>query len=375
MAVYEHLIEDLATGRYLGSAPFEGFDYEDILQGAGTATATITLPGDLTLAAVFTDMVQPQKRVWHVARDGVIDWSGVIWAVPSYDPGTRVAQVAAAQLHSVARKGRIRHTLRFEQADQFGIAGDLVRYMQGHQLEHCVGAPITFPRPPGADLSIAVVEDTPSGQLRDRTYYVYEDSEVGAKIEELADVEGGFEFRFDAYLDAGQILRRFRCATRVGRPASVSGLVFQLGDVRSFAWSVDGTQGANSVVALGAGEADSMLYAKSTNYYPLLNDGFPLLEDSVSFKDVKEAPTLQAHADKVSLQRGYPVRLPTIEVDGSTDPQIGTYGVGDGARIVVQPGLDPWFPGGLDEEWRIVRRKVAVSAAGDERVSLTVSEV
>jgi hypothetical protein len=371
--MYQHIIEDVATSANLGQVPFEDFDFEDILAGAGGANATLTLPGDddWDLAAHYVDLVASQKRMWHIVRDGEIVWSGIIWAEPDYNPSTRQIKISAAQMHSITRTRRVRDTLKWVGADELDIAGDLVRYMQGHQLLHTIDAPVTYTRPGNAELGIAVIEGDPSGQTRTRIHYRYEDVQVGSTIEEMAGAQGGFEWRFDAYLDGDLILRRFTTAIRLGRVAAESGLVFTLGgNDLAFKWVIDGTRGANSVTAVGAGEADNMLIATGFNA-DAWADGYPLLEDSVSYKNERAWSTLSSHAAAAATERGFPVQRPQIEVGGQ-DPDYSTYSVGDEARVVVQAHTEPRFPAGLDAAWRIVRRKVVVAADGSgERVTLT----
>jgi hypothetical protein len=103
--------------------------------------------------------------------------------------------------------------------------------------------------------------------------------------------------------------------------------------------------------------------------------GYPALEKVIAHSTVIEDATLQGHVARELAQSSRPVELPEVSVRADMDPELGTYIVGDAARLIIPPGKVPLFPAGRDTFRRIVSRTVTVSNEGTEAVRLALAAV
>jgi hypothetical protein len=64
------------------------------------------------------------------------------------------------------------------------------------------------------------------------------------------------------------------------------------------------------------------------------------------------------------------VVIPRLAVRADTDPTFSSYIVGDTIRFVVQPGMSPRFPNGIDTRRRLIGWTVRVDDQGTDEVEL-----
>lgn len=362
--------------------PLVDVTYGRVLNGAGEFSASLPLAaprervGDLfgdgftdTLGADLAARRQrlqvqdwlagtaPNKTVIYVERDGVLMGGWAVWT-RAYDSDSRTLQIEGAELWSYFRRRRIRWTSRYTATDQLTIARQLIDRAQ---------------QATGGNIGVLVGAET-SGRLRDRTYETFEDKPLGEAVEQLAEVIDGFDFEVTVTFEAGAYVRRLRLHyPRMGRPASQTGLVFEVGRNATIGWPEDGTRTANSIAGLGAGEGPTMLRSVRTDT-AVLAEGYPLLEDSLSLKDVSVRSTLTGHTAQALADRRLPATLPTVTALADDDPALGAYIPGDFARIRCQPGQDPRWPDGLDTHARIAAWRARVPDEGPETVEITMQE-
>lgn len=360
---YRYLVGDLdpASGNGIREEmPFSTVKYSHVLNGPGAFSATISHRHP---KATRTNLDENRTAI-HVERDGIIVWSGILWTARA---GVRAGtlDIGGEGWWSYFRHRRIRTgsggpspstaTARiYNTQDQLFIARDLINYAQG-QL--------------GGDLGIVVGSET-SGVLRDRTYYAYERKNLGEAVEQLAAVNGGFNFAVDvAYDSSGIIVKTLRL--HYPRRGRVTDVVWELGaNLEDLTQATDGTRQANLVDALGAGDGDSMLIATAADTSQIAA-GYPLLEDTVSFKDVSVPATLQAHADLELRQRARPLAtLPTLLArPAAPDTTLGSFITGDSLTV---RGEDGWIS--VNERMRILSWEVSVDENGKETVAVAFGQ-
>lgn len=348
MASYRYLVADLLTDVVREEMPFSAVSYGDVLNAPGSFSGT--LPLSLRNSAGFEKITRanldPGKTALYVERDGVLVWGGIIWTAIA-DDDSYTLTIGAEGFWSYFRRRLIRATKTYAAADQFFIARDLVNYAQGIL---------------GGSLSVVVGSET-SGVLRDRTYNSYERVNLGQAIEDLAAVENGFDFGITVTYVAG--VRTKTLHLYYPRRGSRLAHVLDLGtNIESLSWEIDASTQANLIDAIGAGEAASMLLATATDAD---RGGYPLLEDTISYKDVSVQATLIAHAKSTLAARVNPVEsLPTLIAHGTSDFAIGSYSVGDEieARTTNAGGFLS-----IDTIFRILSSTVSVADDGKETTS------
>ncbi len=368
MPAYRYLVGDLnpASGNGIREEmPFSNAKYGHVLNAPGAFSASISHRH----AKATRSNLDPNRTAIHVERDGIIVWSGILW--------TARAGVQAGKLDlggegwwSYFRRRRIRtgtggpapstaNARIYTAQDQLLIARDLVNYAQsvgGGNIGITVGTELT-------------TDNGGVQQLRDRTYYAYERKPIGEAVEQLAKVQNGFDFAIDvAYDGTGTIIKTLRFGyPRRGR---ITDLVWQLGaNLEDLTQAVDGNKQANLIDALGAGDGDAMLIATAVDTSQLA--AYPLLEDTISNKDVSVAETLQAQAAAELKNRAKPVAtLPTLVArPAAPDTTLGSFITGDSLTV---RGSDGWIS--VDERMRIMSWEVSVDENGKETVAVAFAQ-
>jgi hypothetical protein len=348
MADWRFLLFDAVTRKAQAEIPLiNSVRFGETLNAPGSFSVTLPLLQSAS-SSVTPAMLAPPRAVMAFERDDVLVFAGFIWT-HGYDISAGTLTLAGEGYQSVLRRRILRATKTYLAASgwqQEQIAWDLIAYAQG----------VT-----GGDLGI-VDKHYVSGLLRDRTYFGYERKFVGQLIEQLAAVNGGFDFRFSPTWTAGpnttlevDFLTTYPCYGRN------TGIVWELGSNCTMpSASLDGTNLAFSVDALGQGMGELMPIANATN---AAAQGSFALDDQVTSGDITNLATLTDHA-KHRLARGsQPVLIPTVMVGSDL---LGTFIVGDQARCVANYGLLQ-----LDGQYRITGYEVTIPGQGPESVSLT----
>lgn len=375
---YTYLFCDLRTDTVLAELPLASVTYSFELNGIGKLTGTIpynaeTLPLDPETAST------PARTAVYVDRDGVLVWGGIIW---TRQDATGGKQIQASEFLSYYQHRYVKKTLSTDTSllinpayvdaggqrlysDQRFVVWSLLRYANDQP-----GGAI------GVDINpLAAPAD---GITRDVTYFGYERPEIYKSIGDLAAADNGFDFAIEVGWTSSannQPPRRYRRARswypRRGRDADDSGLVFSkgggAGSILSYDWPEDGTSMVTEMSGLGAGTGEAKI-VKTAIEQDLIASGWPLLEGVATYDGVTDEDQVQGltNAD-LDAASGSQVQ-PTFEVSADTDPQFGSYSVGDEALFVIDP--EPQSPNGREGVLRIVSIE-NTSVNGPERVRLT----
>lgn len=375
---YTYLFCDLRTDTLLAELPLANVQYSFELNGIGRLSGTIpysdeTLPLDPETAST------PARTAVYVDRDGVLVWGGIVWTRQSVKGGK---SIQAAEFLSYYQHRYVKKTLSTDTSllidpayvdlggqrlygDQKYVMWSLMRYARDQ---------------PGGDIKIdtSALTAPPHGISRTTTYYGYERPEIYKAIAELAAADDGFDFAIEvgwtpeANNNPPQRYRRAKTwFPRRGRAAADSGLVFSkgggYGSILSYDWPEDGTSLVTEMSGLGAGSGEAKI-VKTASATDLIDSGWPLLEGVATYDGVTDEALVQGltNADLTALSRSQV--QPTFEVSADTDPQFGSYSVGDEALFVIDP--EPQSPNGREGVLRIVSiENTAVN--GPERVRLT----
>jgi hypothetical protein len=378
---YSYLLCDLRTDTLLAELPLRGVTYSTALSGIGTLRATVpysdeTLPLDPDAATV------PGRTALYVERDGVIVWGGIVWARTTAKGGR---DVQAAEFPSYYQRRYVKTTLSTDTTkitdtdyvpdgqrlypDQKHIAWSLLRYAHA-QAGGDIGVDIT------------ALAGTGHGITRSVTYEAQERTEIYKAISDLASAADGFDWGIEVGWTNptnGSAPTRYRRAVtyypRRGRTAAESGLVFVHGghasSIVDYEWPEDGTALATEVSGLGDGSGSAVLQSVA-QHTDMLASGWPLLESVSRWDGVKTAGRLASLTEAELAARSQAQVQPRFTVSADTDPQFGSYSVGDEALFIVEPSTQ--MPGGREAVLRIVGIENS-ARSGPERVSLTCAAV
>jgi hypothetical protein len=364
MASYRYLLADLLSNQILTELPLTSVNFTQIINSAGTMTGTILLSG-LPVAANVTNATIPAKSAIYIDRDGVIVWGGIIWA-RTYSSTSQHLQISAREFESYFERRRITTTAFYFSVDQLSIAQGLVSSAQAV---------------PSGNIGVVVGSAT-SGYLTTKQYRSYEQKTVLSALQDLAragtggTTNAGFDFAIRcAYDSAGSVVKTLALgAPRLGNVYSSTSTTtpvfeFPSGNVLEYEYPEDGSIVANTIYATGAGSNEGKIIYSGIDTTKLAQ-GWPLLEDTASYTDIDNATLIQNLANGQVAAVSYPPTILKIVTSPALDPVLGTYAIGDDARIRI---TDDRFPNGLDAIYRIVGLTVTPGETSPERATLTLS--
>jgi hypothetical protein len=353
VARYTYLAADLRTNAILAELPLNQVDFTTRLDDIGHLRGKINLfdPGANKVSNYLQNATQPGRTALYVDRDGVLLWGGIVWT-DRYTASTGELELQAMDFFSyfdhrylTANVAQVSGSAAY---DQFAIVQALVNWLQG------VG---------GGNIGIQVGSNA-SGVLRTITYNPYEYKLIGDAVRELAALDQGFDVAVDvAYNPSGVPTKTLTLSyPRRGAVQTSSGWMFEhevsgwystpagiaapdiTGNVYDYIWPRDASEQGLTVYAVGAGSGASTLQSQYSTP-GLIDAGYPLLERVFSYKDAKTQAELNAHATADGKALSNPVALPQLHVRPDLDPTLGTYTVGDDARVRI---LDFRFNSGVD---------------------------
>lgn len=345
-ASYRAVLCDLRSDQMLTSLPVQGVAFDDYVGKTGSLSGTIPVPDAGTAARVQTALLPGRTMLW-LERGQRIAWGGPAWTrTPTKDArGVWSVPFQAATVDSYLAHRLLMDTQTSTGVDQFDIVRQLIDYAQASD---------------GGDIGITMDYGQTSGVLRDRTYSRYDLPYIRDLIQQLAEVDGGFEWRIRCYRDgAGARVKELQ----LGYPKVTNGrtdlVLTSPGPVLAYSLPEDATDRANWWQSRGASintnlAADSVPLMSTRWYFTGATDaGWPRLDGTSDHSSVTDLATLNAHAAADMVRAWTQHTIPTITVllDRLDDLDL----IGRTVRLRIR---DIWYPDGLDERYRIVGLKV-----------------
>lgn len=318
MAKYVYRTVDLKSNMVLEDIDLQGVQFSIALSDVGDLTGNLYVPenkrGLLLDAATL-----PGRTGLYVMRNERPVWGGIIWK-RDWDEETATFRLSCGSWESYAYHVMQTANLTYTSTDQWQIARDLLN-TNGITTQSGITWPVTGT----------------TGRVRQRNMFVYDYKTVGLELEQLADLEDGFDYTVESYVNSdGSFGRRYLFGyPRLGRTASLSpssnSLTFDYpGNLAPFQLTEDAESGAWRVFAIGAGEGTEMLAASATDA-SYAAAGWPTLDGTVQYKDVSIAATLQSHANEDLKKVTPPIDAWTLQLAADSDVTISDIVIGDSA--------------------------------------------
>jgi len=329
---WQYMVEDPLTGVVIAQhVPFVNVKLSESLNRPGSFTADLPLSD----SHATTEIVYPGRRAIYAARDGRIQWGGVLWSA-NVDHGSTSIGVRADGWFGYWDHRDIWQSRVFTQTEQFEIVATLIGDAQDETGSGTAG----HAHQGQVDLGITVEWDQPSGVLRDRTdvYLDHQSKNLGDALRELAAVENGFDYSMEYTLTGDTIGKTLR----LHHPMRGRDLRGDLSHRFEFEFDTSPTSKTNIVDrgvtwdssdqgwrVRGWGEGMDETRLRAQHVDSTAGAGFLPLDRSPSWSTVSEQATLNAHTTEDADRYSRPFRVPSITVHPDMHPQWGSYGLGD----------------------------------------------
>lgn len=350
--IYTYLFTDLRTNRVLAELPLQNVNYENKLSDIGDASASLKINAETSRLGVRS-ATMPGKTGLYILRDGQPVWGGIVWK-RTYNKNSRTVNFACKTFESYFEHRFNDKTKYWANEDQLEIARWLVENNGSAQA------------------LLIDVSDAVSTRFRERAMFYYEFKTTGNELFDLSNLIDGFDLNVVLFTDTdGSIGRKLEFwYPYAGVAKQNTTLLFDYpGVIKDFTITEDAEGGANQVYAIGAGEGTEQVVTLSQDSDEI-NAGWPLLQTSRAYKSVVKPSTLQQHSDADLARLNIPVTVLEVDVQPNQDPVLGSYGLGDWARVRIE---DDYLTPSVDMYARITSIKVGVdTSTGIESVSLVM---
>lgn len=360
MPKYEVLQVEAKSGKVVASLPFTAVDYGDVLNGSGAATVGVPLN------AADPATLVPGRSGIVVTADGEPQWGGILWAAS--------ADLAAGTLTLNASGWFSYYSFcHIGQWAPVGGAGGRIGQYRGYNARKdqalLLRDWIEF-----ANDNDGIDTDTsrlllPTFKLRRRVWSFSEFKPVAEAINELADENGGFNFRFETVWRSRS--RPWEPPTRAGNRIVLSPKLSQTFptlthgvDAEVSQVSYDGSKLASEAWAFGSDTGTGVkAYQRVLNTLPLT----PRLQQVTTYSDLKTAAELTPKASAMAAVGRSVIAIPSMELyPGVYDRNLfrpGMYGVVKATSGYVR----------LTDDFVITERHIAVDVNGTESVALSLA--
>ncbi|MBT2466557.1 hypothetical protein J7E97_01430 [Streptomyces sp. ISL-66] len=341
---YRVVLCDLRTDQVLDILPVSDVSLDDYLGKVGSAAVTVPLPNAQLAARVRSALDLGRTAMW-IERGPDIWWGGIPWTanLTSGERGDLGLRIQAGGWASYLDHRAVFDTQQATAVDQFDIVRGLIDYSASLA---------------GGDIGIEYDAEQLSGVLRDRTYRRYDHPRIREVIDQLASVEGGFEWRIASYRDpaTGRRVKGLQLGAPVIRTGESEIVLDHPGPILSYDWPIDATVRANVWQSRGASDNRNQTAESLPLMSELLVDeeqlkaGWPRLDGTSDYTTVTDPETLGAHARADLAGALTPHLIPelTIALDRvALSPAL----LGATVRVRIR---DLWWAEGLDQRYRVV---------------------
>ncbi|QBZ73385.1 minor tail protein [Streptomyces phage Heather] len=342
-ALYEVLNVEARTGVVIDRLPVTGISYGETLNASGAASVGVPL----SAREADPDILSPGASGLVILRDDEPVWGGMLWtASADLDSGTLTLNASGWHSYYSARyldmpggydsKGKIDQAMLLQAwigyaNDNGGIGTDTSRL-------------------------------TTTGRVRSRAWGFPEFKNIAEAINELADEDGGFDFRYSTFERSnGTYGSRILKSARLEN-AIPSALVHRENcNVTQVGY--DGSKLATRAYAFGADLGTGVKpYASSTNDLDT-----PALTQVVTYSDLKATGDLVPKAGAVAAMGRQVIGIPTLtlypgvfEPSGFLPGSVGTVQADSGYVRLL-------------EDFVLTERRVDVDVNGTESVALSLA--
>jgi hypothetical protein len=369
--IYRYFVVDMITDELVAEIPMTNVTYSQRVNSVGELSGIIPAIDTITDVDIYWGTM-PSARSLYVVRDSTVVWGGIIWT-RTYDVSNRSLAIRAETWESYLYKRHIWHTFEGK-SNKDAIYGDdetdpdqllviknlLVRADRDFSLD-ATPEEIVVPWPDQADVRLAVQETVSGYESEEIWFYGDELKTFGEAIEELANKENGFEWNFHyrwrtptAESPNGRFARRIEFRTNLphlkpplqakppddelNKPGINTWAFEHPGNIINVSFEEDASEACTRSIVVGGHErAADWKPRGSWNNEEYDGSIFPLIENVESSRHATETDPdrLNRLARIYGRRSAPPIRSWSVTVNGSMDPVIGSYRLGDWCRVIV----------------------------------------
>lgn len=362
VTAYRYITADMLTGSPLAELPLKCQNFSQQLSGVGSMTATLPL-GSLPPSLDWRAATRERRTTVNILRNDQVVWGGPIMKNRPTDDG-RSAEITAETWEGYLDRRRIKTTLTFTDTDVYQIVRSILNALQRDVL--------------GGNARMAV-EAGMGGYIQTITYPASARNKALDAITKLSQVAPYFEFYVAVDRDrATGVFTPTLVLQRTTAHTDELPVVAEFpGNARSYDYPSDGSNAANAITGVGKGDGDAQLMVEVTDEAGELASGYPIYEDELQAKDEDNLERLTALTETELVARLVDYVVPTVELDGDSIPQFGSYPIGINcllrATSLYHPPSATGAPG-LVVTRRVTGWTVTPAAAGQqEKVQLALA--
>lgn len=337
MTTLRYLFGNLNTREIIAELPCSGVSMDKKLNDWGTFRGTIYYDTSGIDNADIVAATAPGRCFIVCERDDVPIWDGIVWT-STYNSDSKVQNITGRTYEAYADKQIIDTDFVRTGVEQRQIFADLWTTLQG---------------PVSRNLEINIPSGFSSIVLRDVNVLASEMKTFLQVMSGISDGDNGFDWTIETIRQNNIYVRNLK----IGYPylgimdATQSGLTFDFpGNVLNYYETQSMTNAGTHLFLLGAGEGSDMLTSQVVQS-DLINSGFKRFDVVVPRKDIGEQGTLDSVAAQLGSLRRPPLTITKAFIKANTEPQFGSYNLGDTATLAI---IDPRHPSGLTASARIV---------------------
>jgi hypothetical protein len=222
-----------------------------------------------------------------------------------------------------------------------------------------------------------------SGILRDRSYLVSDGKFIGDLLEELANVDAGFEYTVHVYDNGTSPRVRKIFMAYPGIHDSLNPFVIEEpGCILSWEILYDGmkggnvfwTRGGSNIVDPGADQAPILSLPYFSDSF--LANGFPIIERIYDYQSVSDVSTLNKYAAWWAKNRSGPLMIPAFNVDPTFmfNHGFSPFSLGSNIAYVLSNPAFPTVNGvpTMSGTARVIGFEIQVDVNGSDRMNLII---
>lgn len=352
------LAYDWLTGKFRGEIPFAQFHWTETRIRPGGWDAQI----DGSRPEAHQSILDEARTLVYVQHGDRLLFGGPLWKRDAQDG---VVRVGGGSFWSYFDH-------RYITPADWGLGPTLT--LTGEQLAFADAILSVVQAQPGGNIRLIVRRHpASSGVVRTRSYADTDDKKVSEALEELAQLDNGFEFTETVEWGVGnppapvQYLDLFYPRAGVVLGGSAAPTVWQHGrEITVQSAPDDGELMSNHVRAVGKGDGAGKPTATAAS--PILD--YPLLESRLQMHDITDPALLAAAAAReleVTVDPPATIKVKLLDLEHYP---LGSWGVGDDVQVSAHQGnaLD------LEASYRIQSYEATVGPEGQLGVTIDLAE-